>query len=136
MARDEILVFCDSGSTRHGAKHQTPAVQGFVYSESRSDQLGMGWTDHNRSKRLTETQAHVGAARALVGNERLSREKHRGMMHRESWTLECKKCETQVRIRSEKLYPALTRMRELGIARIGLLEIQKGLEDTGAESRP
>lgn len=131
MITNEVLVICDSESKLHGAKHPTPAVQGFAYSESRSDDLGQGWTDYNRSKRLIKTQAHIDAARPMVGNERFDRSKHKGMTHRESWTLECKKCGTKVNIRSEKLYSALTRMRLLGLDRIGLLEIQQGLENTG-----
>lgn len=131
MAQNEVLVFCDSGSRKHGAKHQTPTVQGFTYSGSRSDDLGQGWTDNNRSKRLITAQAHVDAAKPLVGNERFDLEKHHGQTHRESWTLKCKKCETAVNVRSEKLYSALSRMREMGIARIGLIAMREGLKETG-----
>lgn len=128
---NEILVFCDSGSDKHGVKHQTPAVQGFVFRSGMADQMGQGWTDVNRSKRLQKVQAHLDAASALVGNERFSREKHRGQTHRESWKLECKKCGDNVLVRHEKLYPALSKMRELGISSIGLSHFREGTRATG-----
>lgn len=133
MTQNEVLVFCDSGSNKHGVKHPTPAVQGFTYrGDSHRDELGMGWTDTNRSKRLITARAHLDAAQALVANERFNRDEHWGMERRESWALECKKCGAMVRVRSEKLYPALTRLLEIGISRIGISEIQRGLERTGA----
>lgn len=132
MYSNEIIVFCDSGSDKHGAKHPTPVVQGFYFREGQKGDLGLGWTDINRSKRLKENQAHVDAAQALIGNERPSRAKDQGGEHRESWNLRCLKCGSRVVIRHEKLYPALSKMREIGIPRIGLSAIGEGISNTSA----
>lgn len=129
--KNEFIVFCDNVSDKHGKKHPNPVVQGFVYSEDRQDQLGQGWTDSNTSKRLRQNQAHLEAAQALIGNEKFSHRnaEHRGKQHRESWTLTCHKCGYSVPVVHQKLYPALTRMRAMGIDRIGLIAIQDGLKD-------
>lgn len=122
---DYMTVFCDSLSSKHGKKHPTPAVQEFVYAEHRRDDLGMGWTDNNhRRKRLIEERAHVDVARALVGNERYSREKHQGRERRESYSFECLKCGEGADIRHEKMYSAFSKLRELGIDRVSLATLR------------
>ncbi|MFJ2146594.1 hypothetical protein ACIOJF_15035 [Glutamicibacter sp. NPDC087831] len=130
MFSNEIIVFCDSGSTKHGARRPNPVVQGFYYRDGRESELGLGWTDSNRSKRLKREQAHHDAAQALYGNERFSREKQQSGERRESWNLRCLKCGFRVPVRHEKLYPALSKMRELGIQTIGLSAFRDGLENT------
>ncbi|MGP5228245.1 hypothetical protein [Arthrobacter rhombi] len=131
MSINEILVVCDSGSPKHGKKHPTPPVQGFIYRENMADQMGMGWTGHNRSTRAKRSILSRGdAAQALVGDEHLDRKLHRGQQHRESWNLECAKCGDSVPVRHEKLYPALSKMRELGIERVGLSHFREGLAAT------
>lgn len=134
MYANEIIVFCDSGSPKHGKKHPHPVVQGFYYhGGDRPDDLGLGWTDKNRSKRLISERAHVEAAQALYGNERSKGDAPQAGPHRESWNLRCLKCGYRVPIRHEKLYPALTKMREMGIQRIGLSAIGEGIANTSAD---
>ena len=132
MLKNEFIIYCDNPSDKHGKKHPHPVVQGFVYREGREDDLGQGWTDRNTSKRLRQDQAHLNAAQALIGNEKFSHrnKEHRGKQHRESWTLECRKCGYSVAVVHQKLYPALSRMRALGIDRIGLAQLQEGLRST------
>lgn len=131
MYANEIIVFCDSSSSKHGKKHPNPVVQGFYYREGEEDQLGLGWTDSNRSKRLIKSKAHVDAAQSLVGDQRPVRGLEFEGEHRESWNLRCLKCGFRVPIRHEKLYAALNKLRELGISRIGLTSIEKGISRTG-----
>lgn len=123
---DYMTVFCDNRSSKkHGKKHPTPAVQEFVYADHRKDDLGMGWTDNNaRRKRLIQEGAHVNVARALVGNERYSQETHRGQQRRESYSFECPKCGESADIRHEKMYPAFSKLRELGIDRVSLATLR------------
>lgn len=121
MDSNHMTVFCDRKSPKHGSKHPTPAVQEFVYSDMRSNELGMGWTDNNhRRKRLVGTRAHVNVAKGLVGNERWTREKHMGLERRESYQFECDKCGATARIRGEKMYAAFSKLREVGINRVSL----------------
>lgn len=130
MVKNEFIVFCDNVSDKHGKKHPHPVVQGFVYRDGFDDQLGQGWTDQNSSKRLRRAGAHVDAAQALIGDEKFSQRnvEHRGKQRRESWLLKCHKCGFRVTIRHENLYPALSRMRDLGMSRIGLVALQEGLK--------
>ena len=129
--KNEFIVFCDNVSDKHGKKHPNPVVQGFVFREGFENELGQGWTDSNRSKRLQASQAHLDAAQALIGDEKFSHRNpdHRGKRHRESWSFVCKKCGYSVPVRGEKWYSAMTRMRAMGIDRIGLIAIQDGLKD-------
>lgn len=131
MYSNEIIVFCDSGSSKHGKKHPNPVVQGFYYREGRAGDLGLGWTDSNRSKRLVKNKAHVEAAQSLIGDQRPARGLRLEGERRESWNLRCLKCGYRVPIRHEKLYPALSKLRELEIKRIGLSVIEQGISQTG-----
>lgn len=134
MYANEIIVFCDSGSAKHGAKRPTPVVQGFVFQESNKDELGLGWGTITRSKSATHGVDPYASSRTLYGNERATSSNDYGRSLegdlRESWELTCKKCAFRVVIRSEKLYPALTRMRELGKQTIGLSAFRNGLANT------
>lgn len=125
----EIIVFCDSGSERHGDKRPTPVVQGFSWSSFNADDYSMGWTDYNRSRRLIREQAHVDAARKLVGDDPWNTDRHLGesVDVRESWTLRCSKCAEAVSVRGERLYPILTALREHGLSRIGLRSLSRRL---------
>ncbi|WP_334123023.1 hypothetical protein [Glutamicibacter sp.] len=129
MYANEIVIFCDSGSEKHGKKHPNPVVQGFHFREGEEDELGLGWTDINRSKRLIKNKAHIDAAQSLVGDNKPVRGIEFDGEHRESWNLRCLKCGFRVPIRHEKLYPALTKLRELGIQRISLRAIEDGISN-------
>lgn len=130
MYANEIIVFCDSGSPKHGKKHPNPVVQGFYFREGEEDELGLGWSDINRSKRLIKNKAHVDAAQSLIGDQLPVRGIQFEGERRESWNLRCLKCGYRVPIRHEKLYPALSKLREMGIGRISLSSIEKGISHT------
>lgn len=133
MPSNQFVIFCDNPSNKHGKKHPYPVVQGFVYrGDGHDDDLGLGWTDANTSKRLRNAQAHIDASQALIGDEKFDyrNAEHKGKQHRESWTLACKKCGYAVAIVHEKLYPAMSRLHAMGVDRLGLGEIERGLKGT------
>lgn len=121
-----MLIYCDSGSPRHGKRHPRPAVQGFWFDEHSRDGLTCGWIDQNRSRRLVAEAAHVDALVRLIGDE-LPREATADGPERWSGDLECKKCGEKVDVRGERLFPALTRLADMGRDRISIQDIRRGI---------
>lgn len=137
MAVDRILIFCDNPSDKHGEKHPNPIVWAYRFDESHRDGTGQGWLDDIRSKRLRQFLERANMHQVLVGDEKFDakrftvQNRDEWVSHlRESWLLPCEKCGYEVRIVGRKLFPALTRMRELGMCRIGLLALDGGLKST------
>lgn len=132
MKPNEFIIVCDNVSDRHGKKHPNPVVQGFVKHDGLEDQLNQGWQSITNSRRLRgNDQFTYAKSQKLVGNEKYDGRKHRGIKPRESWHFECSKCGYAVSMTAENLYPALTKMKQIGIDRIGLTRLSKGLQRTG-----
>lgn len=131
MTANEFIIVCDNISERHGKKHPNPVVQGFVKYAGLEDQLSQGWQSITKSRRLRgNDQFTYAKSQKLVGNEKYDGRKHRGTRPRESWNFECTKCGYSVSVTAEKLYPALTKLNQIGLDRIGLTRLSKGLERT------
>lgn len=132
MTPSEFIIFCDNVSGRHGKKHPNPVVQGFVKQTGLENQPNQGWMSVTKSRRLRGNDQYTYAkSQKLIGNEKYDSRKHRGQPPRESWNFECAKCGYSVSVTAQKLYPALTKLNQIGLDRIGLTRLSKGLEQTG-----
>ncbi|NWN88177.1 MAG: hypothetical protein HLX51_06495 [Micrococcaceae bacterium] len=126
-----IMIICDNTSQWHGKKRPTPEVQSYRYHEYGAGKQGHTWLPFVQSEWLKNARAGESNSQSLIGNEKYDHrnKEHRRAKHRISWELTCLKCGYSVPVVQERLYPALTNMRDLGIPKMRLSHIKAGLEN-------